>query len=312
MHFLSLDNSVYNEFILSLYICPLIFPRRCSIITGSNQEKNDFKNLFQLQEDHRVLKLGLLALSHFSAPDILSNVFPESPKILASILFDEDGETINLCQMEEWQYVLSKIISHEIKNLNRGLFKGVGRLQHSTGSGSDVSEFQKNKQIIISIGNKIVSDWESGVVNPGLRVGYALASLVCYQSSVANEHEPAVQEQEFDLKSTRFYKLMVNAIQDITLTDHWIIRLSIVLEWWNFFEMGLREILPIPTTNEYHNNQDEIIIKALWEDLMKRLDDAKFPVTFQNIILSLSGILSNLIYLYSKSYISGLSNFALV
>ncbi|RHZ54170.1 hypothetical protein Glove_429g24 [Diversispora epigaea] len=298
------DTDVYNEFkqdILLSYICPLIFPHRYS---DSNQED---KNRFQIQEDHRILKLGLLTLSHFSVPDILSKVFPESPKILSSILFfeseSENDEKINLCQMEEWQFVLSKIISHESENLRRGLFKGdksdksdksdknvkgVGKLVSDS---PDVSEFKKNKQIITSIGDKIVNDWESGLVNPGLRVGYALASLVCYQPSINRKQELVLsppQDQQIDLKSTRFYKLMVNAIQDITLTDHWLIRLSIVLEWWNFFEMGLQELLSI-TSRHYDNNKDEAIIKKLWEDLMKRLDDVKFPITCQNIILALAG-----------------------
>ncbi|CAG8825763.1 21647_t:CDS:1, partial [Dentiscutata erythropus] len=156
----------------------------------------------------------------------------------------------------------------------------------------NVSEFKKNnKQIITSIGDKIVNDWESGLVNPGLRVGYALASLICYQPSINKKQEliSSSQDQQIDLKSTRFYKLMVNAIQDITLTDHWLIRLSIVLEWWNFFEMGLQELLSIHTSiNRYYGNKDEVIIKKLWEDLMKRLDDVKFPITCQNIILALS------------------------
>ncbi|CAG8453321.1 807_t:CDS:10 [Diversispora eburnea] len=241
---------------------------------------------------------GLLTLSHFFVPDILSKVFPESPKILSSILFCDSDEGINLCQMEEWQFVLSKIISHEIENLRRGLFKGV-KVGDVKGDGKlisdnlNVSEFKKNnKQIITSIGDKIVNDWESGLVNPGLRVGYALASLICYQPSINKKQEliSSSQDQQIDLKSTRFYKLMVNAIQDITLTDHWLIRLSIVLEWWNFFEMGLQELLSIHTSiNRYYGNKDEVIIKKLWEDLMKRLDDVKFPITCQNIILALSG-----------------------
>ncbi|CAG8744459.1 13181_t:CDS:2, partial [Acaulospora morrowiae] len=107
------STDLYSEFkkeILSSYICPLVFPRRFDATEEGGQNI-----LFQIQRDRRILRLGLQAISYFPAVDILSCIFPESPEALLSQIFHEDAEGgSDLCQIEEWQYVFGKIISHEI------------------------------------------------------------------------------------------------------------------------------------------------------------------------------------------------------
>ncbi|CAG8685699.1 17649_t:CDS:2, partial [Acaulospora morrowiae] len=107
------STDVYSEFkkeILSSYICPLVFPRRFDATEEEGQNV-----LFQIQRDRRILRLGLQTISYFPAVDILSWILLESPEALLSQIFHEDAEGgSDLCQIEEWQYVFGKIISHEI------------------------------------------------------------------------------------------------------------------------------------------------------------------------------------------------------
>ncbi|CAG8453738.1 12564_t:CDS:10 [Dentiscutata erythropus] len=288
------DTVAYNEFkqnILESNLCPLIFPQKILYTSETDQEVLiDDSIVFKIQQNFMILKHGLITISQFNATDILS-IFPVSSETLLSQIFNSNERSWNLSQVEEWQFVLSKIISHEVYNMRRNLLRGVS-VEASSGGKSATSKsdntnvFQSRKEKIESIATKIVNEWEIGLVSPGLRAGYALASLICFNSQMDNSNKSRSQtlSEIKDLKTTRFYKLMANAIQDINLTDHWVIRLGIVANWCNFFEKGLRELSY--TTSE---SEDEII-KVLIEDLMKRLDDARFPYTCQNIILALIGL----------------------
>ncbi|CAG8797714.1 3118_t:CDS:2, partial [Racocetra persica] len=113
------DTDVYKEFkknILESYLCPLIFPQKNLYTSNPDQEVHvDDSVLFKIQQDYRLLKPGLMAISQFNATDILS-VFPTSSEILLSQIFNLNE---NLSQVEEWQFVLSKIISHEVHSMRR-------------------------------------------------------------------------------------------------------------------------------------------------------------------------------------------------
>ena len=111
--------------------------------------------------------------------------------------------------------MLRKLISYDIDNMGCSLLKSVNNGK------TESKDFLKVKQSLTLIGSKIVDNWESGTVNPRLRVGFALASLICFRPSI---------NEDKHIESSRFYKLLVNAIQDVTLTDHWIIRIRCVSE----------------------------------------------------------------------------------
>ncbi|CAB5373170.1 unnamed protein product [Rhizophagus irregularis] len=281
------DSDLYNEAkhdILSKYLCPLIFPNYLSSISNQEQDETNINDLdrFQIQSNAQILKHGLRAIAQFQAKEILSEYFPGSKILLVQLL--NTNANPDIAKIEEWKLVLSKLISHEIDNMRRSLFKGVDASGGGAGSsGSESKDFLELKQRLTLIRSKIVDDWESGIVNPGLRVGFALASLLCFR--------PPINEEVNDkhLKSTRFYKLLANAIQDVTLTDHWIIRVGCVSKWCNFFVMGLQEVLP-KTNKKGDNDVEENIVKSLIEDIMKRLNDARFPAVCQNSILAITGL----------------------
>ncbi|CAI2165552.1 14383_t:CDS:10 [Funneliformis geosporum] len=284
------DTDVYNEFkqdILSVYLCPLIFPNYRSKFSLNQEQQEEIcindSVIFQIQSNTQILKHGLKAITLFSVTEILFEFFPESPKILLDQIFNNKG----LVKIEEWRLLLSKFVSYEIDSMRRGVFKGItGRAGSKSSIILESENFLKVKQRLTLIGSEIVDDWESGRLNPGLRVGIALASLRCFKPPINEESENELVKHDIHVESSRFYKLLTNAIQDISLTDHWIIRVGCVAEWNNFFVMGLQEVLS--KTNEPSDGEN--IVKSLMEDLMKRLIDARFPAVFQNVILAITGL----------------------
>ncbi|CAG8538899.1 7710_t:CDS:10 [Ambispora leptoticha] len=262
----------FKQDLLSLYIRPLIFPSY-----SSSTEVTD-TILFEISPNKNILKHALRALSYFQGPDILS-IFPEYPKTLISKILIEDSS------VEEWQLVFSKLIYHEVDNMRRGLFKGISGGKSASVVTSTGNEIKKNrirqfKEQLLNISQKVIKDWESGTVNPGLRNGYAIASLIAYRPTLP----PSEHNSQIDIKSTRLYRMMVNGIQDITLTDHWIVRVNTINYWWMFFENGLHELIIDG------NNDEGNAVQNLVNGLFGKLTDAKFPVLCQNVILALAGL----------------------
>ncbi|KAG9285568.1 hypothetical protein G9A89_006556 [Geosiphon pyriformis] len=268
-----LETDVYIAFkqeILSTYLRPLIFP---FYQANSIAQAEDL--LFQITPNSCVLKHALNALSHFPAPDILS-IFPESPKILLSQILNGTSS------VEEWKPIFSKLVSNEIDHMQRGLFKGIISNKSTPnistiGSNTKQVKIRTFKKQLSLICSKILDDWESGMVSPGLRVGFALTSLISYRLLEPSENSSP------DLKATQFYRLMNNAIDDISLSDHWLIRVGAVTYWWKFFENGLQEVF-------LSGKNEDVIVQGLVDDLLDKLVKAKFPIVFQNLILSLTGL----------------------
>ncbi|CAG8494615.1 9056_t:CDS:10 [Ambispora gerdemannii] len=272
------ESEVYIDFkqdLLSSYIRPLIFPSYSSSIVLPEVVDTV---LFEISSNKSILKHALRALSYFRGPDILS-IFPEYPKILLSKIL------LEVSNVEEWQLVFNKLIHHEIDNMRRGLFKNFSggksaSVVTSTGNEVNKSQIQQFKEHLLNISQKVVKDWESGTVNPGLRNGYAIASLIAYRPTLP----PSEHNSQVDIKSTRFYRMMINGIQDIALTDHWIVRVNAIHYWWRFFENGLHDFII------HGKNDEESTVQNLVNDLFERLTEAKFPVVCQSVILSLTGL----------------------
>jgi hypothetical protein len=264
----------------------LIFPNYFSRISNKKETDTNEQDRFQIQSNVQILKHGLRAIAQFQTKEILSDYFPRSSKISLVQLLNTNANP-DIARIEEWKLVLSNLISHDIDNVRRSLFKGVNISGGGAGSsGSENKDFLELKQRLTLIGSKIINDWESGIVNPGLRVGFAFASLLCFRPTINEE------VKDKNLKSTRFYKLLTNAIQDVTLTDHWIIRVGCVSKWCKFYVMGLQEVLP-KTNKKSDNDVEENIVKSLMEDIMKRLNDARAPTVCQNAILAITGKLNS-------------------
>ncbi|CAJ0911396.1 10992_t:CDS:10 [Entrophospora sp. SA101] len=266
-----------NE-VLSKHMYPLIStgeaPNSLKDKENDNvDDEQEKKKPFEFQKNQEILKCALKALSFFSATCILSTIFSKQPKIIVNQI----SHSKYLSQIDEWKFVLSNLISYEIENMSRTLFKVKGSL--------------------FSISSKIIESWESGKVVPGLRVGYSLATLNFFESSLPLSSSTMIldkeeQQKKDDLvnkiefiKSTKFYKLLMNVIQDVNLTDHWMIRIGVIAEWTKFFENGLQEIfsITINSQNNFDFNNEEEIINILKDDLIKLLSETSLCLALRSL-----------------------------
>ncbi|CAJ0758400.1 17081_t:CDS:10 [Entrophospora sp. SA101] len=238
-----------NE-VLSKHMYPLIStgeaPNSLKDKENDNvDDEQEKKKPFEFQKNQEILKCALKALSFFSATCILSTIFSKQPKIIVNQI----SHSKYLSQIDEWKFVLSNLISYEIENMSRTLFKVKGSL--------------------FSISSKIIESWESGKVVPGLR---------------QQKKDDLVNKIEF-IKSTKFYKLLMNVIQDVNLTDHWMIRIGVIAEWTKFFENGLQEIfsITINSQNNFDFNNEEEIINILKDDLIKLLSETSLCLALRSL-----------------------------
>nr|CAG8503636.1 3784_t:CDS:10 [Entrophospora candida] len=210
-----------NE-VLSKHMYPLISTGEApnSLKDKENDNVDDEQEKtkpFEFQNNQEILKCALKALSFFPATCILSTIFSKQPKIIVNQI----SHSKYLSQIDEWKFVLSNLISYEIENMSRTLFKGrtkftgkgVGGAEDRRDEDEDEKKLQKVKGSLFSISSKIIESWESGKVVPGLR---------------QQKKDDLVNKIEF-IKSTKFYKLLMNVIQDVNLTDHWMIRIGLCL-----------------------------------------------------------------------------------
>ncbi|CAJ0904302.1 14125_t:CDS:2, partial [Entrophospora sp. SA101] len=301
-----------NE-VLSKHMYPLIStgeaPNSLKDKENDNvDDEQEKKKPFEFQKNQEILKCALKALSFFSATCILSTIFSKQPKIIVNQI----SHSKYLSQIDEWKFVLSNLISYEIENMSRTLFKGrtkftgkgIGGAEDRRDEDEDEKKLQKVKGSLFSISSKIIESWESGKVVPGLRVGYSLATLNFFESSLPLSSSTMIldkeeQQKKDDLvnkiefiKSTKFYKLLMNVIQDVNLTDHWMIRIGVIAEWTKFFENGLQEIfsITINSQNNFDFNNEEEIINILKDDLIKLLSETSVPTIFQNVIFAITGL----------------------
>ncbi|CAG8545639.1 2322_t:CDS:2 [Paraglomus occultum] len=285
------DTDSYNVFMQDFlvdHVRPLIFPYQSDGKDGNSNPDA----LFKLQTDEFILDHALKALSYFSAMDILS-VLPELPTTIMSQIL-KCSSTIN-----GWRDILCQLIPHEVFDLQRTLFGGpntrraAGRDRHG--------ELEKQKSALSDILFGITSVWESGSVNPGLRLGCAIASLISFRPS--QEASSAT-----DLKSSRFYRVMMNAIQDVAFTDFWLIRANAVTYWRIFFEKGLLEIDRM--TKEGNN----ALVQEIYDELLVRLKEAKQPATYVNLIFAITGLclaLKSLAITATRAYVHNVASLLL-
>src|SRR5690349_8892063 len=98
--------------------------------------------MFQIQTNSEILQQALVALSHFTALDILS-IFPNSPKILLSQILS------GVSTIKEWQIVFNQLILHEVDHMRRGLIKGTHGIKspaHTGAIGAKEIQFKKFKE----------------------------------------------------------------------------------------------------------------------------------------------------------------------
>ncbi|KAG0341238.1 hypothetical protein BG000_009781 [Podila horticola] len=128
-----------------------------------------------VSEDPEILSAAWKALSAFHAQEIVTVLPVESPTLLIRQLILEAQDTL---VVDEYSLVLDKLVRHELLHMRRGLFKDAASKKATT-EVNGVSELDRMQGVLSVVSTNILQKWQSGDVNPGLRIGYALSSLLC-------------------------------------------------------------------------------------------------------------------------------------
>ncbi|KAG0200403.1 hypothetical protein BGX28_006525 [Mortierella sp. GBA30] len=229
-------------------------------------------------EDPEVLASALKALSCFSALEIVTVLLTESPAIYirGQILEAQDSMVV-----DEYSMILDKLVRYELQHMRRGLFKDAATKKATPDAVSGAKELDRLQGVLSVVAGNILQKWQSGDVNPGLRTGYALSSLLC--SSVV-EKQPATADENDSaeaIKAQQSYWNVMTAIKDVTLTDHLVERISALEGWTSFFDK-----MWVPNDD----SQTLAIAETLIEDLYKKITEGYVPAHCANALLAITGI----------------------
>ena len=253
-----LDTQVYldlREAVLADYIQPLL--------TSENPE---------------VLAGALKALGCFTAPEIALILPTESPSLYIREKILEAKDNLVL---DEYSYILEKLVRFELSNMRRGLFKEAGS-KKIIDSAQGTQELDRLQGVLSVVAGNILQKWQSGDVNPGLRIGYALSSLLC--SAVVEK--PAVDSVSEDgsaeaIRARQNYRNVMTAVKDVALTDHLVERIS-ALEGWT----ALFDNMWVPDDDV----QTQTIAETLIADLSKKITDGYVPAHCANALFAITGM----------------------
>ncbi|KAF9983619.1 hypothetical protein BGZ65_001611 [Modicella reniformis] len=244
-------------------------------------------------EDPEVLAAALKALSCFSAPEILPILATESPSLYVRerILEVQDPLVV-----DEYSLVLDKLVRHELQHMRRGLFKDAAFKKATPDTLSGPRELDRLQGVLSVVSGSILQKWQSGDVNPGLRIGYALSSLLCSSvveklptsNQAATIAAEGVEEEEESVEAIRArqsYRNVMTALTDVTLTDHLVERISALEGWTALFD------------NMWVSSDDAqtlVIAETLVGDLYKKISDGYVPAHCANALFAITGIILSL------------------
>lgn len=227
-------------------------------------------------EDPEVLAAALKALGCFTAPEIASVLPTESPSRYIREKVLEANDTLVL---DEYSFILEKLVRFELSNMRRGLFKEAGS-KKVVDSASGTQELDRLQGVLSVVAGNILQKWQSGDVNPGLRIGYALSSLLC--SAVVEKPADGVSEDGTAeaIRARQGYRNVMTAVKDVALTDHLIGRIS-ALEGWT----ALFDNMWVPNDDV----QTQMIAEILIADLYKKITDGYVPAHCANALFAITG-----------------------
>ncbi|KAK3826574.1 MAG: hypothetical protein JOS17DRAFT_776413 [Linnemannia elongata] len=232
-------------------------------------------------EDPEVLAAALKALGCFTAPEIASVLPTESPALYIREKVLEANDTLVL---DEYSFILEKLVRFELSNMRRGLFKEAGS-KKVVDSALGTQELDRLQGVLSVVAGNILQKWQSGDVNPGLRIGYALSSLLC--SAVVEKPADGISEDGSAeaIRARQSYRNVMTAVKDVALTDHLIERIS-ALEGWT----ALFDNMWVPNDDV----QTQAIAEILIADLYKKITDGYVPAHCANALFAITGLILSL------------------
>lgn len=243
-----------------------------------------------MSEDPEILAAAWKALSAFHAQEIVTVLPVESPTLLVRQLILEAQDTL---VVDEYSLVLDKLVRHELLHMRRGLFKDAASKKATT-EVSGTSELDRLQDVLSVVSTNILQKWQSGDVNPGLRIGYALSGLLC-SSTVDrlpsqvfgnNQSKDVTEDASVGaIRARQGYRNVTTALTDVALTDHLVERISAMEGWTALFD------------NLWVANDDAQtlqIAETLISDLYKKITDGYVPAHCANAVLAITGIILSL------------------
>lgn len=233
-------------------------------------------------KDPDVLASALKALSCFTAPEILPILETELPSqyIRERILEASDSLVV-----DEYSLVIGKLVRHELQHMRRGLFKDAAFKKATPESQSGPQELDRLQGVLSVVSGNVVHKWQSGDVNPGLRIGYALSSLLCTSiersaATTTAEGGEGGDESAETIRARQSYRNVMTALKDVSLTDHLVERISALEGWTALFD------------NMWVSSDDAqtmVIAETMIGDLYKKLTDGYVPAHSANALFAITG-----------------------
>ncbi|KAF9933213.1 hypothetical protein FBU30_006154 [Linnemannia zychae] len=234
-------------------------------------------------ENPEILAAALKALSSFTAPEIESVLSIEST-VPSLYIREKILEVNNDLVLDEYSFLLEKLVRFELSNMRRGLFKE-GTARKNVDSASGTQELDRLQGVLSVMSSNILQKWQSGNVNPGLRIGYALSSLLC-SAAVEKPMDEINEDGSIEAIRTRQgYRNVMTAVKDVALTDHLIERIS-ALEGWT----ALFDNMWVPNDDV----QTQVIAETLILDLNKQITDGYVPAQCANALFAITGLILSL------------------
>ncbi|KAG0045993.1 hypothetical protein BGZ83_008809 [Gryganskiella cystojenkinii] len=241
-------------------------------------------------EDPEILAAGLKALGAFHATEIMDLLNVESPQMFIRQRILEAHESI---VVDEYSQILDKLVRYELLHMRRGLFKDAASKKVAPDAVSGTQEIDRLQGVLSVVAYNILQKWQSGDVNPGLRIGYALSSLLCTSvveklpsaRTTVTTDAPSEDDSVEAIRARQSYRNVMTALTDVTLTDHLVERITALEGWTALFD------------NVWVSNDDAqtlTIAEILIGDLYKKLTEGYIPAHCANALFAITGIILSL------------------
>jgi len=236
-------------------------------------------------EEPEILASGLKALGSFHATEIMDLLDVESPLIfIRQRILDASEPMVE----DEYSQILDKVVRYELLHMRRGLFKDATAKKATPDALTGTQEIDRLHGVLSVVSYNILQKWQSGDVNPGLRIGYALSSLLCSSvvdklpssKVIATTDAPTEDDSVQAIRARQSYRNVMTALTDASLTDHVVERITALEGWTSLFD------------NVWIPNDDAqtlVIAETLIGDLHKRLTDGYIPAHCANALFAITG-----------------------
>ncbi|KAF9429001.1 hypothetical protein BGZ94_000182 [Podila epigama] len=244
-------------------------------------------------QDPEILAAAWKTLSAFHAQEIVTVLPVESPTLLIRQLILEAQDTM---VVDEYSLVLEKLVQHELLHMRRSLFKDATSKKPTSEAAQGTSELERMQGVLSVVSTNILQKWQSGDVNPGLRIGYALSSLLCstaverlpsqaFGSNQAPQDHQGEDESSSAIRARQGYRNVMTALTDVSLTDHVVERITAMEGWTALFD------------NLWVANDDAQtlqIAELVVSDLFKKISEGYVPAHCANAVLAITGLILSL------------------